>query len=143
MILKLVSEGDWIRLDGIIEPGFISLLKLAMGSGSYHKFDLPRMKWLIHYTKIEELKDAASHFYDSVDVTGFTKQSKANRVASTLRQAYQSLYVTEDAPLEVVKASYQVLTHKYHPDQAKDGGNAVKLREVMEAYKLVRKNFSS
>jgi len=48
---------------------------------------------------------------------------------------YESLHVTEDAPDEVIRASYRVLCLKHHPDTAGDKPQSLrKMQRINDAY---------
>lgn len=51
---------------------------------------------------------------------------------------YESLHVTEDAPDEVIRASYRVLCLKHHPDTAGDRPHSLrKMQRINDAYAVL------
>lgn len=56
--------------------------------------------------------------------------------ASSSRSDYAMLFVTDDAPPEVIKAAYKALAIKYHPDR---GGDTVAMQAVNAAFDRLKK----
>ena len=51
---------------------------------------------------------------------------------------YRALYVSEDAPDEVVRAAYRALSLRWHPDRNPHDPTAVgRMMEINEAYRLL------
>jgi curved DNA-binding protein CbpA len=51
---------------------------------------------------------------------------------------YDSLKVTEDAPQEVIRAAYRVLSLKYHPDTGSGSPQALRMMQTLnEAYDIL------
>jgi DnaJ-class molecular chaperone len=51
---------------------------------------------------------------------------------------YESLHVTEDAPDEVIRASYRALSLKHHPDQAGERPQSKwKMQRINDAYAVL------
>ena len=51
---------------------------------------------------------------------------------------YDSLKVTEDAPQEVIRAAYRVLSLKYHPDTSNGSRQALRMMQTLnEAYAIL------
>lgn len=51
------------------------------------------------------------------------------------RPDYDTLFLTADAPVEIVKAVYKKLSFMYHPDH---GGDEEKLKEINAAYERIK-----
>ena len=51
-----------------------------------------------------------------------------------MKDYYQILGVSKNAPQEDIKKAYRKLAHKYHPDK---GGNETKFKEINEAYQIL------
>lgn len=51
---------------------------------------------------------------------------------------YKIMGLRRDASLKDVKRAYQKLAHRYHPDVSKVVGGEEKLKEVNEAYKVLK-----
>jgi curved DNA-binding protein CbpA len=55
-----------------------------------------------------------------------------------MRTHYESLHVTEDAPDEVIRASYRALSLKHHPDTAGDHPHSRRrMQEINDAYAVL------
>lgn len=51
---------------------------------------------------------------------------------------YESLHVTEDAPDEVIRASYRALSLKHHPDKAGERPQSKwKMQRIIDAYTVL------
>lgn len=66
------------------------------------------------------------------------EQTSAGPSASTAMPSthHAKLYVTTDAPAEVIRAAYKALALKYHPDR---GGDGAKMLEVNAAFAALQK----
>jgi curved DNA-binding protein CbpA len=56
-------------------------------------------------------------------------------VAEAAANPFSILCVTEDAPLEVIRAAYKALAGIYHPDH---GGNEQQMADLNAAYTEIR-----
>ncbi len=56
------------------------------------------------------------------------------RFEFNMKDYYQILGVSKDAPQEDIKKAYRKLAHKYHPDK---GGDETKFKEINEAYQVL------
>lgn len=57
----------------------------------------------------------------------------------TINPAYAALRVSEDAPKEVIAASYRALSKKYHPDVNHDPGADQIYKKVQDAWESLNK----
>jgi curved DNA-binding protein CbpA len=51
-----------------------------------------------------------------------------------MKNHYDTLSVARDAPVEVIRAAYRVLSQKWHPDK---GGSAEKMASINEAWHIL------
>lgn len=58
------------------------------------------------------------------------------REAPTAFDAHAVLFVTKDAPAEVIKAAHRVLSAKHHPDK---GGDEELMKRINAAYQVLQK----
>ncbi len=72
----------------------------------------------------------------------FTEDPAPRRKARTLEvKALQTLGLPENAPAETIRLRYKALVKQYHPDSnGGDRGSEDRLREVIQAYKLLRQS---
>lgn len=56
----------------------------------------------------------------------------------SLKEAYRTLQVAEDACPEVIKAAYRALVMKHHPDR---GGSVEAMKRLNDAYARLMKEF--
>ena len=53
------------------------------------------------------------------------------------KDLYKVLNVNFDASSAEIKASYRKLVHQYHPDVSKNPNDAIKFKEIQEAYEIL------
>ena len=53
------------------------------------------------------------------------------------KDLYKVLDVSFDASNEEIKASYRKLVRQYHPDVSKNPNDAIKFKEIQEAYEIL------
>lgn len=86
---------------------------------------------------------AWSDFTDPLDaISGrFVRDRQPSRFSETERRALSILGLGEEADRHALRQRYSLLVRRYHPD--KNGGDRShegRLREVIEAYQLLRKS---
>lgn len=151
MKIKLEKQGDkWVvfRTSGGSKT-FDKLLPNTITSMSHRVYDPDLGYWLVHITRVKEAVSLANSLKAELDWSTLPKTWQLFIVAGTALPEkkskkkqdgpYASLFVLPTAPDCVVKASYKALVVYYHPDSGVDGGDSVKLQEVVEAYKLLTK----
>lgn len=118
--LKLHKEGDWIRLEGILTKNFLKSLK-SLILPPFRVYD--SNCWSVHISKEDILMSLINQHYG----------------IENTNNPYLVLFLTPNAPLEVVKASYKALSSLYHPDK---GGSTDKMIELNEAFAAIVKKLS-
>lgn len=128
---------------------FVAFVSQGIKPQSHRRFDPESRRWWVHHLKLPQLVAAAKRYFDHVDyralppeiqikIVQFGERQDAEPVRvgpSRRRTPYEVLFVTNDAPPEVIKAAYRALAQKYHPDH---GGDPAKFREIDEAYKELK-----
>lgn len=149
MRLKLEQEGDWVCCVCGFHPEFVNFLKYSVTPATYRRYDQSKTQWLVHWKKLPLVASAIRRYFDEVDwsalpdawqiylVGGSAPAEKINEETPKI-SPHEVLFVTEDAPLEVIRASYYVLAEIYHPDH---GGDSEKMIELTEAYDQIRQRF--
>lgn len=150
--LVLRQNNNWACFN-VNNPSFISVLKVAIKPSSYRLYDHNNGCWKIHWSKIPDLVTIAKRFNYYVDWSGLPDEWQVyiagGRINSSYcnevdeKDYYSVLFVTDDAPIEVIRSAYEALASKYHPDHNNGEGDVEKLKDVMEAYKKIleiRKN---
>jgi hypothetical protein len=77
------------------------------------------------------------YWWEARDHRGNTTGSGFTGAFTSMPSTHHAkLYVTPEAPPEVIRAAYKALAMLYHPDR---GGDGVKMREVNEAFESLQK----
>jgi hypothetical protein len=115
--------GSWVELGGFILPRFLTQVKSLILPDSYRIFDTSTMKWSVHLERRDMLLNLAKkHYGEDLELIGFNVVTEG---------PFKELFVTSDAPFEVIKASYKALSSKYHPDK---GGTEEDMIRLNQAY---------
>lgn len=127
-MLKLILEDNWIKIEGRTTKQFVQQLKAMILPDSYRRFDYETSNWYVHKDREATLLNLTKkHFGTKFELVNF-------QVAQDT--PYSVLFVTQDAPDLVVKASYKVLSTIYHPDK---GGSLEQMSKLNQAYDLIKK----
>jgi hypothetical protein len=140
LILTKFDE-QWVELTGL--GGKLTLAVKGGIKPAYRRYDEKTQHWLVHWTCLPFLLHLArSHAFD-VDYgtlpTGWQLRA-AGAVSPEIVtpvvavSPYAKLFVTEDAPTDVVTAAYRALVRRHHPDV---GGDVHRFREVDDAYRRI------
>lgn len=113
----------------------------------YRKYDADEKCFLLHWSRLPIFMSFANKLSLYVDRTHLPDkwQMLAAGGAATFITSYSNenhfstLFLSEDAPLEVIKAAYEALMHLYHPDTNDGEGNTEQLQKVRTAYKQIMK----
>lgn len=139
--LILRPDGEWIRITGATSKSFIEYLKFGIKPTSYRRYDAETRTWLVHWKQLRLLVYAARRYFDYVDYSELPTDWQMYVVGADIPQSvvadyvednpFNKLFVTEDAPNEVIRAAYKALASLYHPDR---GGSSEKMAELNLAY---------
>ena len=151
MKLFLEQEGDWVRCVVGYNTAFVNFLKYGVTPQSYRYYDNDRHCWLVHWTRLQIIVPVARRHFDEVDwstlpdswqiyLVGGAAPSEENAEIEVKRSPHEILFVTADAPLEVIRASYYALATLYHPDR---DGDPEKMVELTTAYDQIRDELGS
>lgn len=150
MHLELTQEAPcWVVVNGAAGR-MIASIKAGVRPHSFRKWDPATQTWAVHYRWLSWVVTVARGLGCTLDWSALPDAWQMLAVGAqeapgatledghvqTPSNPHEALYVAEDAPVEVVKAAYRALVHKYHPDQ---GGNEADFRRVDEAYRAVMK----
>lgn len=121
--MKPTYSEPWIILPtNLSKPAVRSIRSLP---AAVRKFDVNVACWIVHKSKRIELEKILKQWYQKVDMSCIPVVTKET---SSL---YRKLHLTPDAPVDLVKAAFKVLSKKFHPDV---GGDNDKFLEVAAAY---------
>lgn len=134
----------WIRLPASIKPKLIESIKFGVRPQSYRRYDPVTNCWYVHMTWVDFLVNVSKRYYDEVDYLQLPLdwQSLVTEVnvvcapAPLLIDYFKQLYVTQNAPEAVIKASFKALARLYHSDT---GGTDDLMTQLNIAYDQIRK----
>lgn len=140
LILTKFDE-HWVELTGL---GGKLLISVKHGiKVSHRKFDEKTQHWLVHWTYLAFVVHLARSYGMEVEYgtlpTKWQLQAAGAQVMADetpVENPFARLYVTDDAPLDVVHAAYRALAKMHHPDV---GGSTAKFQEVDLAYRQILK----
>lgn len=107
----IIASDGWVETAFDWDPTVITMLKGNIPP-SQRRFDLDAKIWRIHQIAWPRMLDV---FRDC----GYEVPNAPANAALTMAQSggpYAVLYVTLEAPMEVVEAAYKALARIYHPD---------------------------
>ena len=138
------ENNEWCYLKGTINKTFISIINSSI-KNPYQNFDKDKKYWIIHWTKLPILVKIATRLFTTVDYSTLPKKwqdliSEENTVNQPSqiksKNYYEILFLTPQAPEELIKAAYKILSKSYHPDH---GGTHEKMSELNLAYQELQK----
>ncbi len=135
-MLKLGIAGDWVTFR-TKDNSFVSLVRSGITPISYRKFDSSTNQWFVWKTQVPKLLSLAKKFFPEVDTSQVPESWLT--VQQDKSDAYSKLFLTKEAPAELVKLVYESLVLRYHPDSNDGTGDATRLQEVLAAYRELRK----
>lgn len=142
--LTFQQEGDWVRLLGFSVRGFTDFLKYGVKPHTQRRYDSDSRAWLIHWKQLRLVANTARRYYDNCDWSTLPPEwqmvaaggEPTTVVPQEIEESpFATLYVTDDAPLEVVHAAYRALALKLHPDH---GGSDSEMQRLNDAYTRAR-----
>ena len=145
VIVLTAEEPCWVKLPGSVNSKLIDSIKFGVKPQTYRRYDPVSNSWYVHMTYIDFVVKVSSRYYDSVDYRQLPLdwQSLINEIplihsaAPLLDDDYRLLYITQDAPIEVIKASFKALAKKHHVDA---GGSNDKMVSINLAYDRICKS---
>lgn len=154
-ILKLEYEpgSEFVGLEYAYNRRFTDFVKGGITPPAFRRWDGIQKKWKVHVSKLPQIVSYGMRCFVHIDYQSLPEEIQIDIVhkikgskeanpriwffEETKEDLYSILFLTPDAPLEVIKAAYKALALKYHPDQ---GGDIEKFRKINEAYeKLCKK----
>jgi hypothetical protein len=124
---------------------FQTYVSQGIKPASYRRFNGEDKRWDVHVAKIPQLVAAAKRWFSRVDyrplppevqikIVQFQEKNPDPVRITTPKTPppHAVLFVTRNAPPEVIKAAYKALAQKHHPDH---GGDPEEFRKIDEAYK--------
>ncbi len=122
------------------DPRYVEELKETIPSHA-RQFCGTRKAWIIDLPYQDHALEIFDYYFPKGTLTDHRKTSSRRDDAPPRPQAspsvaspYRILFVTEDAPTEVVIAAYRALSKLHHPDR---GGDLTAMQELNRAYELV------
>lgn len=140
-LILTAYDTQWVELTGL---GGKLLITVRHGmKPTMRKFDTPTGHWLVHYSQIFFIVASARVYGYEVEYgtlpTAWQMKAAGARVIvdpppPREEPPFGKLFITEDAPMEVVQAAYRALAKKHHPDA---GGSTEKFQEIDGAYRRI------
>lgn len=139
-VLILQPEGEWVRLLGVQNnKSFIDYLKYNIKPTTFRRYDVEKKSWLVYWKALQNLLLIANQHYENIDGSHLPNEWQEllnnaeikNKIVEETTDPFSVLFVTENAPLDVVRAAYKALAMIYHPDL---GGNVSQMTQINEAY---------
>ena len=136
-----IPDGFRVRLycsDGDTFFEAINLLKVMIHPRS-RRYDPDQKSWLIYDRSnmmrwCRRLEESWGEVLLDIPISA---QQGSSPVNSPL---FRALYVTPDAPLDVIKASYKALARLYHPDLVGEDGHD-QMVAINRAYEAIMENY--
>lgn len=141
--LILQQEGNaWVRLLGPNSKPFMEYLKYRV-KVDRRRYDAGTRAWMVHWRELRDVVAVARGYFQQIDwstlptewqmyLAGAEFNAPVNEEIS--ENPFSVLFVTEDAPIEVVKAAYKALVQVHHPDV---GGSTAAMTELNQAYEKI------
>lgn len=113
--------------------GFVTLLKDKIPK-EYRYWDGEEKVWVVNYSYEVELIALCETYFD-----GITKYGEKRYITPSIQSppAYKILFLTSNAPREVVIAAYRALSKLYHPDVNKEVGANEKMKGINIAFEEI------
>ena len=146
MHLVMSKVGDhWIRLDGAIGK-LLTTVKAGIRPASRRRWNHEHSTWEIHWPWVHSVAGWArgqgytvdwSSLPDTWQMAAAGASVGAASMSGGVSQpnAFEALYVEENAPDEVVTAAFRALAKKHHPDR---GGDEEEFKKISDAYEAIR-----
>lgn len=143
--LVLCLDGEWIPISTGIK-NFSDQIRYYIKPIEYRVYE--NNLWRVHWTKLPELVQLAKRYYSHVDWSSLPEELQVFIVSGKMpteiqspptaseEDIYKTLYVTSDAPMEIIKYAYKILANIYHPDK---GGDLTKMTAINLAYNQIKK----
>ncbi len=138
----LYQDDDWVCFKNR-HPGFLQCVRSGILPVEHRRFDSAQKQWMVYWERLPTLVSIANKFFGEVDRSSLPSAWQLYAAGGTLpprtklskrTTAFNILFLTDDAPLEVVKASYSALVLMYHPDSNDGKGDPERLQQIVEAY---------
>lgn len=138
-------EGEWVRLLGPTSRPFVEFLKYGIKPPTMRRYDSDSRAWLVHWKQLRPLANTARRYYEAVDWSTLPPEwqmvAAGGEATTTVveepaeESPFATLYLTDDAPLEVIIAAYRALAQMHHPDH---GGTDEEMARLNDAYTRAR-----
>lgn len=127
-IASLTYDGGVLVMESPYHEEFLASFKSTIHY-SKRQWHTDRKVWLVDKDQYETLLFIMEKHFDEVLLINFPK----NEVGSN---AYSTLFLLDNAPVELVRSAYKTLAMLYHPDR---GGDQERMKAVNKAYEEITK----
>jgi hypothetical protein len=140
------EEPCWVRLDGATGK-LMTTVKASVRPTNRRRWNHDHETWEIHWQWLHQVAGWARGLGYEVDwsalpetwqmvAAGASVTGDVNSPLQGTANPFETLYVAENAPREVVHAAYRALARKFHPDI---GGDEDEFKKIDAAYRAIRK----
>jgi hypothetical protein len=151
-ILKLqYNSYEFIELLFPYSQRFSNFIRFGIKSASERKFSSITRRWSIHIKQLPFILDYAKRNFEHIDYSSLPadlqikivqllkKETSEISFSTSIDNPHSVLFVSKDAPWEVIKAAYKALALKHHPDVS---GDSDKFKEINNAFLSLKSHFS-
>jgi len=124
------DRANWLKVITPFNRDFIDELKVIVPS-SERNWNPGDKCWLVRDTYLVELAELCNRCFDEVE----TDLVQAPAVTTDCG-SYAVMFLLPQAPIELIKAAYRILSLAYHPDR---GGKTEDMSHLNQAYDEIRK----
>jgi len=134
-------DNHWVELTGL---GGKLLTTIRYGiKAAYRQFEQRKQSWMVHWSYLGFVVQMARAYgvevdYSALPTTWQLRAAGAQVLVDTAVEARENpfarLFITEDAPIEVVHAAFRALAKKHHPDA---GGSTAVFQQLDAAYRQI------
>jgi len=130
--LRYLPSGVFLQLEAPYNKAFTDTMKASLPSKK-RIWDNQDKAWYIVKDQMDKLCYLLDQHFDETILLDFPTQE----ITTT---AWNTLFLIEGAPLEVIRASYKALALKHHPDK---GGDVSLMSTINTAYKELLGEFTN
>lgn len=132
--VRVVHEGRVSRFYTPFHDEFRTTLKAEIPS-PMRAWDSDLKCWVIAQPYVQDALAIARRFFKVIETGQQREHEHRAHTTGNGNGPYATLYVTADAPMEVIKAAYRALALLHHPDH---GGDLQRMQEINAAFDKVR-----
>jgi len=122
---------NWVKVITPYDADFVNSLKADIAP-SHRQWDSTGKFWMVNDTYLDELVKLVQWYYDEVTT------DLIDAGDSPSNGPYSAMFLLKEAPDELVKSAYRLLSMAWHPDRGESTEQMTKLNAAYESIKLER-----